>query len=70
MLTALVRYQKTRIEVLNPAVSVEFNPDEGLLIHRNDTQSQHLGFSEKGDPNWRDVFVMNENGSTVARYTL
>lgn len=75
MLTVLIRYVKTRREVLTPATSVEYQPTEidavepGLLILNGD-KGQHLVPTEKGDENWRYVFVMNENGSTVARYTL
>ena len=78
MLTVLVRYKKTRIEVLMPATTVEFFPesdgnhDAGLLVINDSSgqQSRHLPLSEKSDENWRDVFVMNASGSTVARYVL
>jgi len=86
MFTVLIRYQKTHREVLYPARSVEFVPikrrtkglkgeiiepeDAGLLInHTVDGESCHLGFSDNDD-DARDVFVMNEHGSTVARYLL
>lgn len=76
MLTVLIRYNKSRRECLFTAKSVEFQPDNGsnadsgLLINYDDVDSTHFGFTEKGDEDWRDVFVMNKNGQTVARYTL
>ncbi len=76
MFTVLIRYQKTKREVLIPAREVEYVPQgedgAGLLIRsRTEGESNcHLGFSEKNDDNWRDVFVMNEHGQTVARYEL
>jgi hypothetical protein len=75
MLTVLIRYNKSRREVLIPAETVEYNPIRkedggGLLVVRAGIGSQHLGFSDTGDEDWRDVFVMNDQGQTVARYTL
>ena len=78
MLTVLIRYTKTGREVLVPAKSVEYVPkccgdkDEGLLINHGDPSDSgmHLGKTPEGDDNWRDVFVMNASGSTVARYKL
>lgn len=74
MLTVLIRYQKSRIETLTPAHSVEFwpegTPKAGLLMTHTNGDQSHVGLSEKGDENWRDVFVMNDKGATVARYTL
>ena len=77
MFTILVRYQKTRREVLTSARSVEFVRDKGegepgLLINPGieGEAGCFLGVSEKGDENWRDVFVMNDQGQTVARYIL
>lgn len=76
MLTVLIRYNKTRRECLFTAKSVEYQPDNGshadsgLLINYDDVHSTHLGFTEPGDEDWRDVFVMNKAGQTVARYML
>lgn len=74
MLTVLIRYKETRREVIIPASSVEFIPvstgDEPGLLINNGVEAEHLGLTEKSDPNFRDVFVMNGNGQTVARYTL
>ena len=82
MFSLLIKYQKTHREILISAKSVEFippnpkaeNPDEfaGLLVnHGVEAEGGcFLSVSEKDDPNWRDVFVMNDNGRTVARYTL
>lgn len=77
MLTVLVKYQKSGREVLIPAKTVEFCPKgsstaEGLLINYDDREDggRHLGFTPDGDNDWRDVFVMNDKGATVARYTL
>ena len=76
MLTVLVKYTKSGREVLIPAKTVEFVPKgsvgEGLIIHHHvlEEGSCHLGFTPEGDQDWRDVFVMNDKGATVARYTL
>ena len=79
MLTVLVRYTKSGREVLIPAKTVEFVPKgsnlgdaEGLIINHNTPEEGgcQLGFSSKDDQDWRDVFVMNGKGATVARYTL
>lgn len=79
MFSVLIRYQKTRREVLIPARNVEFYPKDsdtsvapGLLInHAVEAEGGcHLAMSPDGDEDWRDVFVMNESGQTVARYTL
>lgn len=80
MFSVLIRYKQSRREVLIPARTVEFVPkgsccgdkDEGLLInHAVEAEGGcHLGFTAEGDPDWRDIFVMNANGQTVARYTL
>lgn len=75
MLTLLVRYKKSRREVISSATSVEFIPegsediDKGLLIVNNE-ESVHLSFTHADDENYRDVFVMNDKGQTVARYLL
>ena len=76
MLTVLIRYKESRREILIPAKSVEFIPsgteDAGLLINHGVEADGgiHLGLTASDDNNWRDVFVMNANGQTVARYTL
>ena len=77
MLTVLIRYKKSRREVLTPARSVEFQPrgdsaEPGLLInHGVEAEGGfHLAMTDEGDDDWRDVFVMNAQGQTVARYTL
>ena len=79
MFTVLLRYVDSRREVLIPARSVEFSPKssdggegEGLLInHGVEAEGgSHLGFTEGENKDWRDVFVMNANGKTVARYML
>lgn len=85
MLTILIRYRKTRVEVLKRAESVEYTPPAavdsehpentvknehpGLLLTRED-DGEHLPLTPMDDDNYRDVFVMNEQGATVARYTL
>ncbi len=77
MFTVLIRYQGTRREVLLFAERIEFaGPEEkepGLHIDNSDVEgkmSHFLAHSKKGDENWRDVFVMNDHGQTVARYIL
>ena len=83
MFSVLIRYKETRREVLIPARSVEFIPSgtpvvnkgidqPGLLINHGveGEKGIFLGMTPEGDDNWRDVFVMNGQGQTVARYTL
>jgi hypothetical protein len=77
MFSVLIRYKKTRREVLIPARSVEFVPkgsddEPGLLINHAVVAEGgcHLGMTAEGDENYRDVFVMNPQGQTVARYSL
>lgn len=84
MFSILIRYKKSHREVLLSAKSVEFIPpggpreDEGgihqpgLLVNNGiDGESgYHLAMTPENDPDWRDVFVMNPQGQTVARYVL
>ncbi len=81
MFSVLIRYQKTRREVLLSGKSVEFLPPgmavakesiSGLLINSGvEGECPHfLELTPEGDPNWGDVFVMNNQGQTVARYVL
>ena len=80
MLTVLIRYKdgdRAGREVLTPARSVEFVPKGGkdmpglLINHAVEAEGGfHLSPSEEGSDDWRDVFVMNAQGQTVARYTL
>ena len=84
MLTVLIRYRVTRTETVQQVKTVEFYPNEklgkrsdgyerppaGLLLVYDDNESSHLSPTPEGDENWRDVFVMNAQGQTVARYTL
>lgn len=85
MLTILIKYQKSKREVLFGAESVEYVPPpadeterprgdhgdgEGLLVQLGGGKAQHLGLTAIGDMDYRDVYVMNDKGSTVARYTL
>jgi hypothetical protein len=85
MLTVLIRYKngdRSGREVIIPAKSVEFIPagspsvnagidQPGLLVnHGVDAEGGfHLSLSDN-EEDWRDVFVMNAQGQTVARYTL
>ena len=82
MFTVMIRYKESRREVLISARSVEFVPvgkegeqpydKAGLLInHAVEAEGGfHLDMTAKDDDNLRDVFVMNSNGKTVAKYTL
>ena len=77
MLTVLIRYKKSRTETLQEVAGVEYFPPDGddvvapgLLLRFENGQDVQLAMSEKDDENWRDVFVMNSQGQTVARYTL
>ena len=72
MLTVLIKYEKSYREVLLPADAVEFSlagEDAGLLVTLK-AETQHLAMTEEGDPDVRNVFVMNDQGQTVGRYTL
>ncbi len=75
MFTVLIKYQKTKAEVLFSAKTVEFASQGelgGLTVNRGVEAEQgfHLSPTPEGDDNWRDVFVMNDRGQTVARYIL
>lgn len=70
MLTVAVKFRATRREYLTQGDSVEQDPATGLLVtRREDGTSEHLGVSTD-ESDGRDVFVMNGEGSTVARYRL
>lgn len=79
MLTVLIRHKSgDRVirEVLVSAKNVEFIPDEspagGKLLVNHGVEAEGgfcLSSSDDGD-DWRDVFIMNAQGQTVARYTL
>ena len=80
MFTILIRYRKSLREVLVTAESVEFVREQGehgvdkpglLVNHGVEAKGGfHLEMTAEGDEDWRDVFVMNASGQTVARYTL
>ena len=86
MLTVLIRYRETRREVLIPAKCVEYIPpgktpvekeiatidQPGLLINHGGKADNgfHLGLTPIGEENFKDVFIMNDHGQTVARYIL
>lgn len=78
MFTVLIRYKKTGREVLRTAETVEFISEEGdrqrgLLINSGiDAKSGfHLPMTTEADKDdYRDVFIMNNDGQTVARYVL
>lgn len=79
MLTVLAKYHKTKREVLLQANAVEYVPKgddrcgAGLLlrgVNGADGANTHLGMTMKGDEDFRDVFVMNADGQTVARYII
>ncbi len=83
MFSVLIRYNVSRREVLISAETVEFiRPPEkddpcpvdipGLLINHGieGKKGFHLAMTEADDPDWRDVFIMNDSGATVARYIL
>ncbi len=74
MLTILIRYRQSKREVLFNASSVEYSPSDGLLLQSTDTERTDNGikldFTAVDSTDFRDVFVMNTAGSTVARYCL
>ncbi len=75
MLTVLIKYVESKRECIIPARSIEFSrakEDAGLRINLpNEADgSTYLAMTAKGDSDFRDVFVMNDQGQTVARYSL
>ena len=85
MFSVLIRYKVSRREVLISAETVEFIPPEspdnkvevlrdmpGLLVNCGveGEKGCHLAMTPDDDPDFRDVFVMNAQGQTVARYML
>jgi len=79
MLTVLIKHKngdQAGREVLVPAKSVEFIPNgspaggELLVNHGVDAEGGFCLTSSKNGDDWRDVFVMNAQGQTVARYTI
>ena len=69
MLTVLIRDKKTGREIIYPADEVEFQKGDGLRFHRPNQTGAHCPES-KAEDGFRDVFVMNAEGQTVARYIL
>ena len=69
MLTILIRHKNTKREVIYPADEVEFEEDDGLRFHTKDGCGMHLKCSDS-EQDYRDVFIMNDAGQTVARYLL
>lgn len=74
MLTVLIRDKKTRREFLIECEVVEFEDTgkgdhPGLLLVLPGAESRHYPLSET-EAEYRDVFVMNAAGQTVARYIL
>lgn len=74
MLTVLVIHKSSGRKVLLEADRVEFQdedgPGQGLLVCRDDNNSAHHYSPSKDSEDARDVYVMNDAGQTVARYTL
>ncbi len=69
MLTVLIRHKKSGREILYPADEVEFEKGYGLRFHSPGQSGAHFPESNTED-DYRDVFVMNAAGQTVARYRL
>lgn len=79
MLTMKIKYQESNIEVVELVEKVEYipphsrkedHPAPGLLVEYGNGRASHLCLTPLGDTDYRDVFIMNDKGSTVARYTL
>ena len=78
MLTVLIKYKngdQVGREVLVSAKSVEFTPDGSpaggeLLVNLGVEEGGFCLTSSENEGDWRDVFVMNAQGQTVARYTI
>ena len=75
MLTVLMKYRISKTEIVQEVKCAEFYPLDGelppgILLHYDDEHCTHLCPTAEGDEDWRDVFVMNSEGQTVARYTL
>lgn len=73
MLTVMIRHlDDNNREVLIEAKSIQYiptGPKAGLLIRLPDDHSTHLGHDATRDP-LIDVFIMNNSGKTVAKYSL
>ncbi len=72
MLTVLIRYKSDGREVLIEAKNVEYlraGDGAGLCINLQDDSGTHFGLSDS-EADQREVFVMNSNGKTIARYDL
>ena len=74
MMTVMIRHKVTRREFLIACEAVEFEDSgkgdhPGLLLIVPGADSRHYALSEM-EADYRDVFVMNAAGQTVARYTL
>lgn len=44
--------------------------DAGLLIVKASKEVDRVGYTQHPDQDYRNVFVMNSTGATVAKYTL
>ena len=66
MLTVLIK--ETNVETLVEATSVEWNEGTKVLSILNGNHGSHFSGGDAAES--RDVFVMNSDGNTVARYSL
>ena len=76
MLTVMIRHSETKREVIFSANTVEYvqraTPEEpaGLLVLGEGSEYSRYPVRDHDEGPYRDVFVMNEAGQTVARYVL
>ena len=76
MLTIMIRHSDTKREFITPCKTLEYvqkatlEEPAGLLVQlENDDFVRYPVRDHDGEP-YRDVFVMNDAGQTVARYVL
>ena len=69
MFTVLIRNKCTKDEILYLSDEVKFSEENGLTFTIKDGRGCHFIPSDK-EQDYRDIFVMNSSGQTVARYLL
>ena len=71
MLSILIKYYASELEgprdVIYTAETVQFSEVEGLTMDIDRSNTIHLS-TNSNNKHDRDVFVMNDQGHTIARY--
>ena len=75
MFTVLVRFHSDGREQLLSVKSINYHPKEGLHLDLGNSEIMHFATAEKQGATkeglyYADVYVMNKEGKTVARYVL